>query len=342
MNKATRIDYLDIAKGTGIISVVWAHANGPFSSYIGLFHMPLFFLISGYLHNSKKPFRIFFRQKFVSLYLPFVLCNGIAFLIRAIISPNHIEDNIRQGLLILLTLNKDNQFFGPTWFLGALFIISIFHKLIEHHITDCSYKPFFISAFICSLAIIGFEIDFPYTLSRTFVLGLFYEIGYLIKHNQKEVANFNQPFMAIISFLLFIVLGPYNKVSMSSNTYKYYFTFIFCALCASYSVIYVSQICDKLVSSYKHLHIIKSIFCYLGRNSLDIVIGQFIAFRFIIMLQLFLDHIPLNQTLSFYPIYKAENGAWIAYTIAGLIVPILCGKLLRSLFSMFKSIAKCY
>lgn len=39
-----RLDYMDIAKGIGIIAVVWAHSNGPLSDYMYQFHMPLFFL----------------------------------------------------------------------------------------------------------------------------------------------------------------------------------------------------------------------------------------------------------------------------------------------------------
>lgn len=42
-----RIDYLDLAKGIGILLVVWAHARGPYSSYMYQMHMPFFFIISG-------------------------------------------------------------------------------------------------------------------------------------------------------------------------------------------------------------------------------------------------------------------------------------------------------
>ena len=34
-----RAGYLDIAKGIGILLVVWAHARGPFSTYIYQFHI---------------------------------------------------------------------------------------------------------------------------------------------------------------------------------------------------------------------------------------------------------------------------------------------------------------
>lgn len=39
MNNVRRCIELDIAKGIGIILVVWAHAQGPLSNYIEGFHM---------------------------------------------------------------------------------------------------------------------------------------------------------------------------------------------------------------------------------------------------------------------------------------------------------------
>lgn len=43
----------DIAKGLGIILMVAAHANIPAKSFIYLFHMPLFFIISGYFFKPE-------------------------------------------------------------------------------------------------------------------------------------------------------------------------------------------------------------------------------------------------------------------------------------------------
>ncbi|MCI8534003.1 MAG: acyltransferase family protein [Hungatella sp.] len=51
-NKSNRIDYLDIAKALGVIMVVWGHASGPLSTYMFQCHLPLFFIISGYLYNK--------------------------------------------------------------------------------------------------------------------------------------------------------------------------------------------------------------------------------------------------------------------------------------------------
>lgn len=54
-----RIEYIDIAKGTGIILMVLGHIPAFSNNYkfaykfIYAFHMPLFFIISGYLFAYK-------------------------------------------------------------------------------------------------------------------------------------------------------------------------------------------------------------------------------------------------------------------------------------------------
>ncbi|MDP4127970.1 MAG: acyltransferase family protein [Bacillota bacterium] len=48
-----RVKWVDILKGLGILTVVWGHSGSPNSFYMFWFHMPLFFLVSGYLYNFK-------------------------------------------------------------------------------------------------------------------------------------------------------------------------------------------------------------------------------------------------------------------------------------------------
>ena len=71
--------------------------------------------------------------------------------------------------------------------------------------------------------------------------------------------------------------------------------------------------------------------CYLGKRSIDLEIWQFVAFRIVIELQLFLDHKPVSlaEVLKYYPVYDAGNGWWMAYLVAGIIGSLLWGSLLR-------------
>lgn len=65
--------WVDALKGIGILMVVLGHAlaGGPIRQFIYLFHMPLFFFISGYLHTPNKDFRKFAYKKSLHLLFPY-------------------------------------------------------------------------------------------------------------------------------------------------------------------------------------------------------------------------------------------------------------------------------
>lgn len=71
-----RNEIIDIAKAIGIILMVIGHTRCPeyLRHLIYLFHMPLFFLFSGYFFNQKylHDKRMFIKKKIKSLYLPYV------------------------------------------------------------------------------------------------------------------------------------------------------------------------------------------------------------------------------------------------------------------------------
>jgi fucose 4-O-acetylase-like acetyltransferase len=73
----TRYEFLDIAKGLGILAVVWAHIMlcGWSHKLCYAFHMPLFFLMSGMLFqkNKYKTFGEFIRKRAKRLFVPYLL-----------------------------------------------------------------------------------------------------------------------------------------------------------------------------------------------------------------------------------------------------------------------------
>ena len=70
-----RIEYIDIAKGLGIILVVIGHCiDGKTfpGTWISSFHMPLFFILSGMCFNASRYTSLipFFYKRFKTLFLP--------------------------------------------------------------------------------------------------------------------------------------------------------------------------------------------------------------------------------------------------------------------------------
>lgn len=64
--KQERSLFWDIIKGLGIIMIVFGHTGFPGGGFVYLFHLELFFLVTGYLYNEKKygddPFLYFARR----------------------------------------------------------------------------------------------------------------------------------------------------------------------------------------------------------------------------------------------------------------------------------------
>ena len=58
MTNKSHLDFLDLAKGIGILLVVLGHGMFPNHFLIDSFHMPLFFFIERYLFKEKKCFFI--------------------------------------------------------------------------------------------------------------------------------------------------------------------------------------------------------------------------------------------------------------------------------------------
>lgn len=73
MNKHQRQPWIDVLKGIGIVAVVVGHVtyNRALVAQIFVFHMPLFFLIGGALHDPAAPQRAFLAAKARSLLVPY-------------------------------------------------------------------------------------------------------------------------------------------------------------------------------------------------------------------------------------------------------------------------------
>lgn len=81
-----RLDWLDIAKGITILLMVLAHSSIPswLHYYIWVFHMPLFFIASGYCSNwYKNDLATFIKNKSKSLLIPFVVYSIINIIIQS-------------------------------------------------------------------------------------------------------------------------------------------------------------------------------------------------------------------------------------------------------------------
>lgn len=271
------------------------------------------------------------------------------FIVKSLIAGRGIVPIFKETVKIILTLSKDGQFFGATWFLGALFVISILYKVLEAKLPESKTKDAALLIFFGALAFMSIQITLKYMLSRTFVLSAYFAAGAFVKKHEidKTLLSKEYGWFAAACFIAFAVMGHYNSSNMGKNEYGYPIVFLIGAFLASYAVLYLSKWLDDFTKTEIReeagkrplYHSITSILTpiissvnklliFVGKNSIDIVIWHFIAFRIVIVVQMYLNHeaITMSNVLSYYPMYSEAHGWWIIYTIVGLFVPLVwCG-----------------
>ena len=124
LSPKTRLSHFDIYRGFGILLMVMGHIGfgQAFDFYIHAFHMPLFFLVSGYFANPEKEERFlpFIGHAARTLLVPYLvfailLCQPLHYLY------TH-EWSWRYMLLSLVTSNHNRiDVAGAYWFLLCLF-----------------------------------------------------------------------------------------------------------------------------------------------------------------------------------------------------------------------------
>ncbi|MGN1267071.1 MAG: acyltransferase family protein [Dorea sp.] len=142
MGEKKRIDWVDVAKGIGMICVILVHVEEYFmppgtlvSTKIPLytFHMPLFFFMSGYLFSMKSSFGEFLKNKCKRILIPYA-CLGIILVLfdswwqgrNPFGDPWFQADLFKGELMALLTQNR----FWTLWFIACLFWLNILFYIL--------------------------------------------------------------------------------------------------------------------------------------------------------------------------------------------------------------------
>lgn len=208
----SRIVWLDVMKGTAIILVVLGHAlnnlglfNHPVNVWLHYFHMPFFFLLSGFLavKSLNKGFAINIKNKSVTLLLPFISC-GLIYSLSVDDLKNYIWGIHHAGYWFLISL----------WSCWIIFysIIYLFIKtryrnniILEMFIL---ITPFFLGNILMENLPekINNALSFPLTFSqyRFFIMGYFMGKFYFDKSLLTKIKAFiPMKYVFDFSFIIF-------------------------------------------------------------------------------------------------------------------------------------------
>ena len=256
-----RIKSIDIAKSIGILLIVLGHIqnNETIAHFIYSFHVPLFFVISGYLYKkTKKPIE-YIKKKAKSILVPYFVFGLISFVYWFVIERYFREQIVNPWIpfanLFLAQAGEYNFIANAAlWFLPCLFCTEIIFDWLKR-ITK-NDKMLFISIIIITIiGVIYNELNFislPFEFNTALIAVSFYFLGYMWKNKfeEKFKAKVNQNWQRIIIFSIclittFIFSQINNGISMYGEYYNNYFLAYSCIILGTLSIYMISETIAK-------------------------------------------------------------------------------------------------
>lgn len=284
-----RIEYLDIAKAIGILCIIAGHMGMPkVDRVVFTFHVPLFFLISGYFLNNTERMDCFVIKKARSLLIPYYFTGICLILIKIPINiikgaADQIPKDVFHTLLQVLYASGTNtnhtiagiRAIGAIWFLFALFWAEIIVRISLDKVRG---------GVLIIAAVTGYYTSryvwLPFNLQAGAVSAIFVYLGALCK--KKKVSE-KSDWKIILAGFIALLLEVYFGIALYcvSNTYDHGIVSMIGAVLISGSVIEISKYIGKC-------RFLKKVLLFYGKNSMIILCWHLIE----------LNNIPWDSLFS--------------------------------------------
>jgi fucose 4-O-acetylase-like acetyltransferase len=343
-----RLPYWDMVKGLGIIAIVVGHGGGPLKPYVYLYHLALFFFVSGFLYKerySSDPFH-YFSTRMERLWWPWVKYGVLfamlhnVFLMLGLYSSRPGTQGVEQtnpfGLLdyfmavkkVVLMQNVE-QIGGARWFILPLFRGMIIFCCIQNIAgrTDGWKRQSlsFMLIMACGafgVYLAGRHVMLEYHTNVSFlVLPIIYG-GFLARRYWDSVPM--KWYYGLLSAGILALVYKMTGTILILGEGKILGPKLFYIV--SFTGIYLNLYLAHLLGATKWA---VQLLAYLGRNSFHIMALHLLAFRFVSSYQVFIYNKPA-YLIARYPLID-RPGWWIIYTTAGLFVPVVLVEIYKRL-----------
>lgn len=268
-----RLGFIDVAKGIGIICVMLGHLGSEMiDKVVFTFHMPLFFLISGYFLNDSVPILEFIKKKAKQLLIPYYVTGGsicillvLADIVRGLwaeIPSDFFNMIIAVVFGSCFDLTEQIHGIGAIWFLWALFwavlIVRLFCKL--------KWKGAVLISLLALFSHVSYSFFvLPLSVQPGACAAIFVYLGWKLKEIdlKRYITNTWLMLFALGIFVLEVALEI--RVDIAKNIYKMGIVSVLGAVFICFFVLYVSNIIHSTMT------MINKGLCFLGKHSLIVL-----------------------------------------------------------------------
>lgn len=332
MSNNSKNNYISIAKALGIILMVVGHSGCPvvISKFIYLFHMPLFFVCSGFFFKGiydRPSLLSFYKKRMKGLYMPYIKWSLLFLLLHNSFRYMHItesmiyqkEDFVRQ-FIKMFAMTDYELLIRPFWFIKELLLasliigtISFFNSRLS---TPKSPKLFFLMALIASV-ISKFIPTIPLIgdCSVLFLSILYYYTGILL-YKYKQHIPLTYPTL-VLSFII-VLIGSIVFIGAVDMRFTNVYNLIPYYLLSIIGIIMILCLSKKLETTK-----IVSLFYYMGNHTMPILALNLLALKLGNLIKIWIYVLPIEQLSSYTVIYEYNSWYWLMYTIIGVTIPLL-------------------
>jgi len=248
MNK--RIQWIDLCKAIGIYLVVLGHflpVGTPLKIIIYSFHVPLFFILSGFLLKTERGWvsQVFRRARL--LLLPYFGFAAVS-LFYYVAFPINKMDIVTKFFF----LKGETVWNEPLWFLFTLFVVELIAYTLFRCLPIFTKNMTVLSGIVIGVMAMGYFVYWLRPLSLEYfgidkaicLLG-FYLLGYLLRQTQflnalpKSKELWTGVFLLVC--VITLVLNWNNNISVYYLDLNNYFVFLFTSIIGSISLIALCQ-----------------------------------------------------------------------------------------------------
>ena len=281
MNK--RLDWLDVSKALGVYLVILGHLaifNYHTFRFIFAFHMPFFFIASGYVAGKKEPFPVFIKKCCKYYLIPYITILVLG-LVQCLILPiwGHDVHYLLRSDILEKTFYGGHpvySFFGSGWFLIAMFWAQIiFYGMLKAGEKLKKYIVVLLWIVLVFMAVFAGDIfrgipyfeKLPLKLDSALMGTVFLGIGYKLKKIKilEKDKKFLSAIYAIGGALITWLFGcEWNYyVNLCDCEYAKEYNYLIAAIAGSVMLFGLGQLLHK-----------SKVLQYMGRNTLFIFLAH--------------------------------------------------------------------
>lgn len=326
-------DSITLTKAFGIILMVFAHSlieETPMWSAIFAFHMPLFFIMSGYCFKEKylSDAKTFFIRKIKGIYLPFVLFSIPYVLMHNVFCQWNIYDpeaiyGIKKIALdivrIVTRMSHDESLLGTFCFLKHMFYGYIIYYVLLRVLKGRIMPTTLILLVLSELAtLVHFRIPYFNVSYISFFSAFFIAFGYWWKKSEwpLQIWWVWPAGIALIAGELLLV----HAACMTSLPADRLPLYVLPAIGGTMMVYELSRMLVTYVQGYKW-----PLLKFIGNHTLAIMALHFTAFKLVSLFYIKINDWPISRLSEFPIIHDCVHtlDGVALYTLVGLFVPLV-------------------